>query len=148
MKWLDPQSPTAKRSLLRAFLRIWWKESIIGVILSFGFTAFQFGDIVGMNQLLLYVQSPSDASIRPWVWVFLIGASPFISSSCISQFWYQGYRFSRQMESLMLQLLFEHCEPIYLHLPPFRSRRRVELMRRLLSSRFLGSSTDSSQRGT
>lgn len=51
MHHLDPLDPRSKKSLLRAFLRIWWREAIASIFLSIIFTTFQFGDIIGETGL-------------------------------------------------------------------------------------------------
>lgn len=61
--------------------------------------------VTGLNQLLLYIQKPEGFKIRPWVFVFAFGISNLISAFAINTFNYLSFRFWRQMESLMLQLL-------------------------------------------
>lgn len=62
----------------------------------------------GTQHLLLYVQVPELATTRPWIWVAMIGLGPLLSSTFFNLFMTLSLRFARQVESLVLQLLFEH----------------------------------------
>ncbi|KAF7353853.1 P-loop containing nucleoside triphosphate hydrolase protein [Mycena venus] len=93
-------------------MRVFRADYAIMVLLGVVQVAANFSNPVAINRLLDYIEtSGSDATIRPWFWIFLLFFGPTFGSIATqwSKFIYN--RVSIQTEAILTELVFEHSLP-------------------------------------
>nr|GAT58777.1 predicted protein [Mycena chlorophos] len=104
---LDPQSPTASKSLLIGIFKFYRWSYTIRIAQSFFMHTLQFANPVIMKGLLRSLET-DEPTYRPWVWVILLFAAPTARSLTMARYVYHSTRQRVQLEGILIQLLFRH----------------------------------------
>ncbi|KAF7299044.1 hypothetical protein MIND_00852700 [Mycena indigotica] len=117
---MDPQSPTASKSLLRGIFKVFRSLYVTLLTLSFVIHTLQFAEPLVMNKLLRSLET-EQPFFKPWVWVILLFAAPTSRSLTQARYTYHSTRQRVQLEAILVQLLFRHS--LRLRLTPSRSEK-------------------------
>jgi hypothetical protein len=103
--------PLVRRvSIFRAFLHVFagaWVRQAIFVAFS---ACAMLGSPVGTNRLLGYIErSGADETVRPWVWITLIGLAPLAQSATDQLYLYYNTRTAAQMEAMVTGAIARHA---------------------------------------
>jgi hypothetical protein len=107
-KYLDPlvRRVSVYRALLRIFAGTWMRQAVL-VVLS---ACAMMGSPVGTNRLLGYVErSGAGETVRPWVWIALIGLAPLAQSALDQLYMYYNTRTAAQLEAIMTSAIARHA---------------------------------------
>ncbi|KAJ7578665.1 P-loop containing nucleoside triphosphate hydrolase protein [Mycena floridula] len=68
----------------------------------------QYLSPLGVNRLLRYMDDPTEAYVKPWVWIFVLFLGPTIGIVWLEAYVSTMNKIMFQMESIITQLVFEH----------------------------------------
>lgn len=64
----DARAPPRGRHIGWRICRVFWREIILSIALSAAYAVMQFADVLGVNQLLRYIETGGEGAVaRPWV---------------------------------------------------------------------------------
>ncbi|KAJ7576855.1 multidrug resistance-associated ABC transporter [Mycena floridula] len=63
----------------------------------------------GVNRLLTYLENPTEALIRPWVWILVLFLGPSVASVVNSAYTSTMYNVMVEAEAIIVSLVFEHA---------------------------------------
>ncbi|KAJ7069872.1 P-loop containing nucleoside triphosphate hydrolase protein, partial [Mycena amicta] len=116
---LDPQSPTASKTLLRGIFRLYreWSTFVMNGLLKPVLSSFLMNDLT-LPRRSLETEQPV---YRPWVWVLLLFVAPSARSLTQARYTYHSCRQRVQLEGILIQLMFKHS--LRLRLSPSGSEK-------------------------
>ncbi|EMD39545.1 hypothetical protein CERSUDRAFT_150070 [Gelatoporia subvermispora B] len=106
---LDPFQVKPKRHLFWGLMRIFYKEYIVLAIMVVFMAAFGIANPIGINRLLLYIESGgAGATMRPWIWVLWLFLVPMCRSLAWQWYIFVALRMRVRAEAMITSLVFDH----------------------------------------
>ncbi|KAH7101269.1 ATP-binding cassette transporter [Auriculariales sp. MPI-PUGE-AT-0066] len=106
---IDPFATKKQRHIVWGLLRIFkWECVTLAIMMSLSVASSILAP-VGLNRLLAYIEaSGRDATVRPWVWIMLLGSGPLLRGITMHCYHFTSTRLLVQAESFITELVFEH----------------------------------------
>ncbi|GJE87808.1 multidrug resistance-associated ABC transporter [Phanerochaete sordida] len=108
--YLDPTSPHSSRSLFWGIMRIYRWDYVEIIINNTFLVPSSLLSPLAVNRILHHLETEGkDATIRPWFWVFVFFMGILSGSLIAARYFYITFRGLSQIQSTLIELIFEHA---------------------------------------